>query len=189
MCGALTACKPKHESSADEREWKSFTSETGKFSVNFPGKPVETTSISPTAVGDIEVHCFIVELRVMTYGISYSDVPAGVKLPDSETVFDGSQNSAVKDVGGSKAELVDQQSMTVQDFPAREFEFKAGGKGNFSSRVRMILVGHRIYSLTTVFLTANPDPENRKKFFDSFSVHKKQQAPKPDFRHDPKNQA
>jgi hypothetical protein len=63
--------------------------------------------------------------------------------------------------------------MKVEGFDARELEFAKGGKANYSGRVRFILVGHRIYTLVTVFLTANPHPQERAAFFDSFLLKAK----------------
>lgn len=167
------------EAKTSNLQWRRFSSEVGQFTASFPGTPQEKTDLTSTAAGEIEVHSFIVELQRFTYGICYSDLPENLKLPGAEAVFDGSQDSTVKSVGGRKAEVVAQETMVVAGFPAREFEFKAGGKANFSVRARMVLVGKRIYTLTTVFLTANPDPENRKKFFDSFSVREDQRVAPP----------
>ncbi len=109
----------------------------------------------------------------------------------SETVFDGSQNSAVKDVGEAKPNSWTKHSLRVQNYPARELEFKAGGKTNFSGRIRLILVGKRIYSVMTFYSPGNPHPEDSLKFFDGFSIHGEPEAPtpKPDGAHNLNNQA
>ena len=63
-----------------------------------------------------------------------------------------------------------EQESKFESFPAREFEFAAGGKANFSARMKYILVGERVYEIYVVFLTANPYPEERKIFFNSFKL-------------------
>ena len=59
------------------------------------------------------------------------------------------------DQNGS-GKIVFQQEIKLEDYPGREFEFAAGGKANYSGRIRVFLVGRRLYVLTVVFLTANP---------------------------------
>lgn len=123
-----------------------------------------------TALGESEAHSFMVEPDIQTaYGINYNDYPAAVDVNHPQKLFDQCQASIV----GEEGKIVVQREMKIQDYPARELEFQAGGKANYSGRVRLILVGHRIYGLVAIFLTANPHPSERQKFFDSFSLKEK----------------
>ena len=150
--------------------WNGFSSGPGNFSVLCPGDPKEITVFEQSTGGEIEFHSFIVESDDETaYGVVYNDYPPTANLPEPETAFDRSQGAIIEK---HKAELLAQESLQVQSHPAREFEFKAGGKANYSGRVRIILIDRRLYQLVTVFLTDNPHPADRAKFFDSFSLKK-----------------
>jgi hypothetical protein len=140
-----------------------------KFLGLFPGLPKEKTSVEQTAAGEIEVHSFIVEPNIQTaYGINYNDIPPKLNLSNPEPLFDGGQSATIGETGA----ITTQRSMKFKGYPAREFEFKAGGKANYSGKVRLILVGRRLYNLVTVFLTENPHASDAEKFFDSFSIIK-----------------
>jgi hypothetical protein len=56
------------------------------------------------------------------------------------------------------------------NYPAREYEYVAGGAANYSGRVKIIIVGQRVYQIATIFLTANPHPKDREFFFNSFQI-------------------
>ena len=115
------------------------------------------------------MHSFIVETDADTaFAVSFNDYPAGTAL-DPQKLFNGCQASVVGDNG----KIVNQQETKFQNYPAREFEFQQGEKADYSGKVRLILVGRRIYNLVTVYLTANPHPSERAKFFDSFALNEK----------------
>jgi len=169
ICTALAGCGSKDQSAATQNNWKQFSSDAGNFSIQFPGTPKEKTALEETVFGEIEVHSFIVETDIQTaYGINYNDFPPRLNLSNPEPLFDGGQASAI----GKTGIVITQRSMRFKGYPAREFEFKAGGKANYSGRVRLILVGRRLYNLVTIFLTENPHVSDREKFFDSFSLNK-----------------
>lgn len=169
-CLELSGCGPKNSAADDTGQWKRFTSDTGKFSALFPGTPGEKIVPVKTALGESEAHSFLVQPDVETaYGINYNDYPAAVDVDHPQKLFDQCQASIV----GEKGKIVVQQELKIQNYPARELEFQAGGEANYSGRVRLILVGHRIYDLVAIFLTANPHAPERQKFFDSFSLKEK----------------
>jgi len=148
-------------------EWKNFLSSEGKFSVWLPGIP-ETTNII-IKVSDVELSqpCFFVWAdRQTEYAVNYSDLPKNLEKLKPEQKFDLSQKSVAKEFG----KIVYQQNQKFRDYPGREFEFVAGGKANYSGRVRLILVNDRLYEMIVIFLTANPHTADRDTFFNSFRL-------------------
>jgi hypothetical protein len=149
--------------------WKKFTSAEGQFSVWFPGTPEVTTQSLHNLIGETDAHSFTVKADVQDfYGVVYGDIPPSVDLKDPSILFDKAQAMVANQNGSGK--IVSEQEIKLENFPGREFEFVAGGKANYSGRVRTFLVGRRIYVLTVVFLTANPHLENRATFFTSFKL-------------------
>ena len=149
--------------------WKKFTSAEGEFSAWFPGTPEETTQPLHNLMGDIEARCFAVEADIQDfYGVLYADIPPAADLKNPTYLFDRAQAMEANQNGSGK--IVFQQEIKLENYSGREFEFAAGGKANYSGRVRILLVGRRLYVLTVVFLTRNPHPEDRANFFNSFKL-------------------
>jgi len=169
-CAALTGCGSKDKGVNSQHEWKLFSSKTGNFSALFPGAPRETVVPEPTAAGEIKMHSFIIETDAQTaYGINYNDYPDAIDISNPQKVFDRCQVAMTTGQG----KIITQTAIKFGNYPARELEFQPGGLANYSGRVRLILVGRRIYSVSTVFLTANPHPAEAAKFLDSFSLNQK----------------
>lgn len=158
----------KYAPSVPVNKWKKFTSDEGAFSAWFPGIPEETIKPLHTLLGDIDSHNFLVDADKQDfYGVIYEDFPPTVDLTNPSSVFDGAQDREIKNSSGK---IVFQQEIKLGDFPGRELEFTAGGKANYSGRIRIFLVERRIYVQTIVFLTANPHPDDRAFFFNSFKL-------------------
>jgi hypothetical protein len=157
--------------------WKQFKSDTGGFSAFFPGTP-ETTNISftfPTTNGDqaitIEGPVFYVNPNIQnSFAVLFYDNAVFSKMsksPDPKKFLKQTQSLMVSE---HKGKIVFEQELQFQNFPAREFEYAAGGKANYSVRMKLILAGERVYQVYVVFLTTNPYPEERTTFFNSFKI-------------------
>jgi hypothetical protein len=144
--------------------WQKFSSAEGKFSVLLPGPPKEKQQTAEIKGGKVELHAFAAEKDIHDgYGAAYYDVPKvsdpGLFLAKLETL-----------IVGTEGKVVFFKRMQIENYPATEFEFVAGGKANYSARTRIILVGQRAYALTVTFLTTEPHPDERDAFFESFSL-------------------
>ena len=122
-------------------------------------------------VVSVEERIFYVNPNVQNaFAVGYSDSPIFSrmgKLPDPQEFLKKSQSLVVSE---AKGKVVFEQESKFGDYPAREFEYAAGGKANYSARVKYILVGPRVYSIYVVFLTTSPYPEERAIFFNSFKI-------------------
>ncbi|MGA3285460.1 MAG: hypothetical protein ABSD57_13515 [Verrucomicrobiota bacterium] len=164
-----------HPPLAQASSWKRFTSGEGKFSVRFPGIPKSTNMPLNFSWSNVEVsveeRMFYVNPNIQNaFVVGYSDSPIFskmAKLPDPQEFLKKSQSLLVSE---AKGKVVFEQESKFEDYPAREFEYVAGGKANYSVRVKYMLVGPRVYQIYVVFLTANPYPEERAIFFNSFKI-------------------
>ncbi len=105
-----------------------------------------------------------------SFAVGYCDSPLVSKAAtssDPQIFLKASQALAVE---GTMGKIVFEQESKFAGCPVREFEYAAGGKANYSVRIKYILVGERIYLIYVVFLTANPYPEDRTFFFNSFKI-------------------
>ena len=140
----------------------------GKFTCQFPGDPKEQNISLNTLAGEVRTHAFTFQPDVQTaYGVDYTDYPEAIKFQSN--ALDKAMSAVVDKASGK---VVFQQDMTFENYPAREFEYVAGGKANYSGRVKTIIADQRVYQLVTVFLTDNPHPEDRAFFFRSFKIQK-----------------
>jgi hypothetical protein len=157
--------------------WKPFKSDVGRFSAFFPGIP-ETTNISftfPATNGDetiaIEGPVFYVNPNIQnSFAVLFYDnavFSKMSKLPDPQAFLKQTQSLMVSE---HKGKIAFEQELQLQNFPAREFEYAAGGKANYSVRMKLILAGKRVYEIYVVFLTTSPYPEERTTFFNSFKI-------------------
>jgi hypothetical protein len=150
-------------------QWKFFASEEGRFRILFPGKPESTNEVMGNAVEEITLHTFYVWANNQTeYAANFGDYPKNVKNLSPLQIFDISQNGVKEKIG----KIVAQRDFKFGNYPARDFEFAVGGKGNFSGQIRYILVDQRLYQIMVMFLTKNPHRDDFKIFFDSFSLSK-----------------
>ena len=150
-------------------QWKFFASEEGGFRVLFPGSPQETNVIINTTATNMTMPCFFAWAdRQTEYAVNYCDLPKALKKLSPKEQFDIDQSGLAENIGN----VVTQRDFTFDNFPARDFEFVVGGKGNFSGRIRLILVEDRLYQIEVIFLTKNPHEGDFKIFFDSFSFKK-----------------
>jgi hypothetical protein len=147
-------------------EWEKFSSPEGKFSVWFPGIPDLTNVVINVSNVDISQPCYFIWNRQTEYAVNYSDLPKSLEMLKSEQKFDLSQ----KAVGAEVGKIVYQKKFEFENYPGREFEYVVDGKVNYSGRVRLILVGDRLYQMIVIFLTANPHTADRDAFYNSFRL-------------------
>jgi hypothetical protein len=160
--------------------WKKFSSPEGEFSVWFPGNPEQTNILSnfsrvddekTVETAEVETRIYYVNSNIQnSFAVGYCDSPLfskAAKLPDPQVFLKQSQ---ALQVAAEMGKVVFEQESKFEGNPAREFEYAAGGKANYSVRVKYILVDQRIYTIYVVYLTANPHPEDRAVFFNSFKI-------------------
>lgn len=152
--------------------WKRSSSVEGGFSALFPGDPETTNMTIEASTTNSQVHLVYVQPNVQnTFAVGWMDhtnnaVWAAGTNADRYLRF--IQDSTVSQ---QPATVVFQQESRFDGYPAREFEFAAGGKANYSVRYKLILVHGRLYMIYIIFLTADPHPALRAVFFNSFSLN------------------
>src|ERR1700722_12035863 len=138
-------------------EWKNFSTPERKFSAWFPGVPYITNVVISVSNVDASQPCYFIWNRQTEYAVGYGDWPKNLRKLKPEQIFDIDQKGVATEVG----KIVYQKNIEFANYPAREFEYVVVGKVNYSGRVRLILVGDRLYYLIVVFLTANPHTSDR----------------------------
>jgi hypothetical protein len=151
-----------------EANWKEFTSEEGRFSILQPRTPTQTTETIDTPVGEIDEHAFTVIHGNITYLVSYSDYPRNVLTSDPQAVLDAFRNSAITSVEGK---LLSERPISIDGYLGRELEIKiADDPDTAMVRLRIYLVGNRLYYVYTLAPEERASSPNVGKFLDSFKL-------------------
>ncbi len=152
-------------------KWKKFSSSEGRFSIWFPGAPVETNQFITNSIMAVEEHLFYVNADIQNaYVVAYYDnhkFEEFKKTGRAQEFLDKSESIVVAEANGH---ILSEQKTPFGGYPAREFEYKAGGKANYSVKVKYVMIGQRVYSLMAVFMTGNPYLGDRATFFNSFKL-------------------
>jgi hypothetical protein len=161
----------KYAPPAPTSKWKKFSSTEGKFSIWFPGTPVETNQFVTNSIVVAEEHLFNVNADIQdAYVVAYCDSEIFDEAMQNGKAQELLKKSELLVAANEEGKILSEQETTFGNYPAREFEYKAGGKANYSVRVKYVMTGQRIYSIITVFMTGNPYPGDRATFFNSFKL-------------------
>jgi hypothetical protein len=140
--------------------WKTFTSETGRFSVLLPDLPTEAIVNEP---GAYTTHRFTVDSLKSTFIIGWSDYdPSFTFNPALELELN--RENFIKGIRGT---LINNKSLIIDGYESIEFTAETANK---VYRSRVFIVGRRPYLITALTTRGLDDTADVKRFFDSFKV-------------------
>jgi hypothetical protein len=148
---------------AQDKPVEKYTSKEGKYAVQFPDNPMKSTS----KAGGIDLNTAIVVKGMGGFAVIHADLPPeATKVAKSKELLDGGQKGLIDNF---KAKVT-----STKDFEfgkdkhlAREL---VAEKDQLHLRIRIVLVGNRIYQVFVVGpkdLTTSPDAD---AFFKSFEI-------------------
>lgn len=145
--------------------WTEFKSDEGRFSILLPQKPLSQSGTFETPQGRVEQYIFIAIHNQIICMVGYSDIP---KLPgvaeNPDPMFDGMQEQFIKELDGK---IESHSSLTLDGHRGREVKAKLF-RGEL--RMRMFLVGNRLYYMSLINGGKDAAEEAFKKFFTSFKL-------------------
>ncbi|HEY9047397.1 MAG TPA: hypothetical protein VIN08_15935 [Ohtaekwangia sp.] len=144
-----------------QKSWKTFVSEKGAFSADFPGEPQVTTVNRETPDGvtiKINLHMYTAE-SVVAYVI-YNEFPVGFNILDDSLYLSQVSKEVIARISQDTTAL---KALVFDGFPGRKF---SGNVKDGVTELNVILRTNRAYIVTGFF------PEKRKadlaKFMKSF---------------------
>ncbi len=157
-------------SSPDAGGWRVFESSEGRFRVDMPGKPVETTETRSTIVGSLTGYRFEFEQGESFFLVEFRD------LPRVATLFMSSKSLVEQAADGlleyAKGPVLRNEEITVDGEPARALRYTVTNRNNQTARARVILADRRLY----LVIAGVPDHVGEKaratRFLDSFEFWK-----------------
>ncbi len=144
-----------------KKEWQEFTPEDGSFTVAFPAKPQEEYKIQRVFV----IHTYSARAWKTGYLVITTDLTSKAK---DRFDFDVAIEEVAKH---QNATVVSKKEIELGGNKGREVEFEIPEKKGYGL-ARVYLVGDRLYKLAVATYGSKPDPEDVRKFFDSFRLHK-----------------
>ncbi len=146
-----------------------FTSEDGKFKINFPGTPKDTLQYIPTEVGNIEMKSFTYEKSATEmFMLAYCDYPSElVKQSDSETLLQGAKEGALNKDGAATVDL--DEKITVDGNPGHFFK---AYKGSFYMVFKIFLKENRLYQILMIRDGSYPSQDAIDSYIGSFELIK-----------------
>jgi hypothetical protein len=146
----------------DAQRWVKFSSPEGRFEILMPGEPVSGKVIELQLPNfTARVHPFSA-LRPPSFGLmcGYADFPFTPE--NTNDVFDRTRDGSIRGVQGK---LITEENLILGGYSGRRFRSTAHGNSFIDEE--MYLVGQRLYLITVLSKTENPD-KNINKVFDSF---------------------
>ncbi|MBD2329372.1 hypothetical protein [Alkalinema sp. FACHB-956] len=155
---------------AKQSIWKTFSPAGGGFSILMPGTPKKSSHLVKTQTGaTIELIGYVVDLGPSKGGylVLYSDMPLSGNEDSNQIqqILDNVMNGGLSRVPG---ELVSYQTFALNGYPGREVTFRIDG--NITGKVRMFLVGNRLYQLLAFTTQEKATAKSVNGFFNSFKL-------------------
>jgi hypothetical protein len=146
-------------------ERKTFSPEGGGFTVEMPCKPQQQSTAVETPAGPVNLMVYLCRTANRAYMVGYSDYSFPDMKEKAESLLDGAREGALKK-GNNR--LVSELSISLDGHPGRELRMEAPNGPRM--RVRMILVGNRLYQIGVVTPKVEMDAPEIGKFLDSFRL-------------------
>lgn len=160
---------------SSQKSWLNFKSIEFAFRAEFPEEPVTSVQKVPTAIGDIDMHMFMLQStnyddKNVIYSVIRSDYPEE-QFEDADdeynnTVLDGAVNGAVTNVNG---ELVFDNKIMFNKYPGRSIKINIDKAYIY---MNAYLVEHSIYITQVICLKQNDENDDINRFLDSFDILK-----------------
>ena len=127
---------------------KTFTSNQGRFSINFPGNPKKTQTVHKRFTGDIKETTYRLDTKYGNYSVGYSDLSAmATVLGGAKTILKKAKAGLLKNAKGREISFKIEE---YKGYPAGILEFQVppvGSKTAMHGMARLYLVDSRLFVL------------------------------------------
>lgn len=151
------------------KDWVSFQSKDGGFSVELPGKPLESRQLVKTGLGTLEVTMLLLEKKKEgAFVVSFANFPeSAFKGGDDEKRLDNARDGAI---ATAKGKLKSEKKIMLDKWPGRELVIDSPTRGLL--RTRIYAVDQRLYQTVATGSAAFINGKDVTRFLDSFKLQK-----------------
>jgi hypothetical protein len=151
-----------------DSDWKEFSPPGGGYSVLLPGTPTLNNAALQGASGNK----YLLELprAHLEFAVAHVDFPGGAFAPGSLAVLAGAERDALmRQVNGK---LLGERDVMLGNYPGREFQIDAAGKGVVIERLYLSQRGPvtRVYLVMVGGKDVRAGTGHAAKFLDSFAI-------------------
>jgi len=158
------------EAGADQ-DWKTFTSEEGRFSISVPAQPVKSETSQKSFIGTVTNHVFTSASGPEdSFTVDYSDIPHfALHFAGPDTIYEHAKGALLQKTFGKATAYRD---VSVADAKGKRLIYdtpKAPGHAAMRGHAILLLVGTRLYVVDAVLQESEADA-NADRFLSSFAV-------------------
>lgn len=144
---------------------KTVTSNSGGFSVWFPGEPEESAIVKKTAIGDVKATVYQFAKADFAFVVTWNDFPLEhVSKSGSEALLKAGMEGVARSFG---ARTSGESALTLGKWPGLEATLEGSTE---KGKMRLYLVGNRYYQLGAFFKKGAEDWKGLQRTFDSFRL-------------------
>jgi hypothetical protein len=171
--GASDSAKTETPSTASSTPGEKLMSDTGRFSVQFPGGfPKATKASQPiqTKLGPLTMITYVTEEAEAACMVAYSDYPdEAFEGADINVLLDSARNGALRNVNGT---MEKEEQISINGSPGRSIVFTGKSQGKtIHGRFDYYLVKPRLYQVGYMALAKDKLTEpGTEAYFHSFAV-------------------
>jgi len=148
-------------------DWVEVRSQAGRFSIQMPAIPAETTRLVETAAGSIALRSWELDHRDFKYIVSFSDYPAAyLAASGPEAILDAASEGAAATVAGERLE---ESAISLGQNSGR-FLVLLDASGERVLQIRLLLVGRRLYQFGVVTPKSDRSAAEVARFLDAFAL-------------------
>jgi len=160
-------------SAADAQSgWTTFAPAAGRFTVSVPSTPTLSTSKDSSPVGEITEYTYTVNTPTESFTLNYQDLPElAVMFGGTGRIYGGARDGCLKDAGGTLISFTKVQLDTHNGMQLLYQAPSSEGKPAQQGRVRMFLVGRRLFVVAATW-PQGASAADADQFFNSFKIVK-----------------
>jgi hypothetical protein len=143
---------------------KSYSSESGKFTVKFPGEPQTKVDKVNSADGVLDMYSFIVESGDNAYVVLYNDYNDPVTADEIDKIIAAVSEGGVKDASGT---VTSKKEIVLKGNKGRAEVIETTDTIHYHN---YYLVGQRLYQVIFSMPKGKQKPAEADVFLESFDV-------------------
>jgi len=160
---AEAAARARRErEAAAAQAWKVFVDPAGAYTVRFPKAPVRRVAQLPDGSG--EQTGYFADTGTRAYMVGYHEETAASLARGQAAVLADMRDGFLE---GTKGRLLGEKPISLETHHGVELDVQEPG---LVWRVRFLLVGPRVFTLTTCARQGDDDREGRERFLASFAL-------------------
>ena len=159
---------------AQSNNWFKVKDTDAAYVISYPQEPEKGEDDVPTDKGTVKMNTYTLQPDGddnLIYMSSYTEYPSSffpnnlASLEKQDEVLENSVNGAVTN---TKGELLHEEKMYFNGYRGRYI--KIAIDGGYIIKMKVLLVGIKLYLAQVIYKEENDDNVNQKRFFDSFEL-------------------